>query len=255
MEHAKSLLNRLMGVNRDKIHSYDIDTVIINEDICVYAIADFCPFQLLSNTKITLGKCGYSNHEDFLISKAKSTKRMDIFKKELFYVLNEILYLLEQKIHKNQQQLIEAPVSNKKYFKNEEQLILLETRYNDIVSTLHSQAISGHVKEAYNISYKAENLKKELDKYLDRESGKNIKNAIVCNVCSLTVFNDVEYLVKHNQGKLHRIITKFREKVLEFIENKKIEELLKHEEIDEIKKKHRLNKHNIHKCKSNINVN
>lgn len=81
MDRARSLLDELLGPERDKISCAGWDSLRY-KDVCVFMLAGLCPYQKLSEAKIHVGTCPFKRHEKYFVRLYESYRHPEIAEKE-----------------------------------------------------------------------------------------------------------------------------------------------------------------------------
>lgn len=182
VDRARRLLNNLMGNNRN-VENYD--------DVCIYMMAGACPFEMLKNTKLSLGECKYSNHIN--------VKILDINKKEYQIELLKILEdFFTNKIKIN---FSKNPTDNIILEKEKK----IELTLRDFKSTINNKNICEMYKKFENI----ENEIFELEKYKESFfiNNKNLKMD-VCSICGMNIIKNFcsKKYISHINGRAHKSV-------------------------------------------------
>jgi hypothetical protein len=100
MDHARALLDELMGVDRNIVKGPDYVPKLTfeNENVCRWYLVEFCPHELFINTKSDLGLCSKIHDERMHEEYQKSDKCGRLgYEQEFFEYLKKLIHDLERR--------------------------------------------------------------------------------------------------------------------------------------------------------------
>lgn len=214
-DRARDVLNALLGVDRD---TYKSSYVPAKENVCIYMLASFCPFMLFQNTKGSIGRCRYANHEEYYrIEYIRRGGVAEAHEWDLLRLLVEIVL----KIQKNSKCVVRVDDGSELLDKITDQ----EEVFRQKLDAIGALGMAGSVEEAFSAVTECERIKERLEKskeaYYVRNNGVGMEGCKVCGA-NITLSDTEPKINKHLNGKLHRGHMIVRRKLSELLKKFKI---------------------------------
>ena len=183
-DRAKKLLDNLLGLNRN---------IVNNEDYCIYYIAGGCPYEILKNTKISLGSCKYKIH-----GKIEHPSKV-LYEKELFKLISNLLNQISNKPNK------EIIINDKNIRKKEHNL---EIKLDEIESNTTDE----NIIQMYEKFRLLENEIKDYENMKQAYFKNNTEGVEKCTTCNIPIIKNFysEKYIRHLQGRVHNGILRLR---------------------------------------------
>ena len=227
----RALLDQLMGKDRNAPTFKGITEQWKDPSICKPYILDFCPYETLQNTKVTIGSCRLT-HSDVVrqqfecsLDKEKASLQKK-YELDLLTHLERIVDNIDTRVRKQSDRI---RVSNQAdlTLPHEKQKALSEM--NEEISVCMKQverlAEQGMFDDSSSLMSKVEELTKRATEFKQQAEARYFKRETVCQICSaVTVFNASgegkdELINEHLRGRQHTGLELIRLKVIE-IKNK-----------------------------------
>ncbi|CAE7885988.1 Luc7l3, partial [Symbiodinium sp. KB8] len=218
-EAARTLLDRLMGVNRNEDNEDALITDLHDERVCKDFLCGLCPNDLFVNTKEDVGPCQLRHDENLKRMYEERKAKGEEFPFERYHLRTMSRWLdnLERRIQKAQDRLVgtgegPAPVID---VESGQESNDLNAEISDVIKEAEEAAESGDVTKSMQLMEKAEELKAKRNEAQARailETAPNLQGAMstgqklrVCNVCGalLSIFDSDKRLADHFSGKQH----------------------------------------------------
>lgn len=185
-DRARKLLDNLLGHNRDNLIEND------NTNNCIFQMAGGCPFEMLKNTKLSLGSCKYKNHENI------KTVNKIFYEQELFTILTDLFDNINKKIKEN--------VSIK-----DNEIQEIEDELDFKLMEIEQNVTEENVKEIYKKFLEIEKEILELEKKKERYFLKFQMEK--CEICGLNIIRNFcsKKFINHLEGRAHTNILKLRD--------------------------------------------
>ncbi|WUR04125.1 LUC7-like protein 3 (LUC7L3) [Vairimorpha necatrix] len=188
-DRARKLLDNLLGSNRDSIIRDEIN------NHCIFQIAGGCPYEMLKNTKLSIGSCKYKNHEVI-----QSVNKV-LYEQELIKVLSDLFANINKKFT--------TPVKIKDNEINE-----IEESLDMKIMEIEQNITEENILEMYKIFEELENEIYSLEKLKEKFFVKNKKEEMdKCEVCGLNIIKNFssKKFISHIEGRAHNNIKKLRD--------------------------------------------
>lgn len=217
-DRAREVLNALLGLDRDTYRSTNAQAM--NEDVCKYMLASFCPFVLFQNTRRNIGKCKYMNHEEYyrIEYARRGSIGIEMLEWELVRLLVEIVLHVEREIGTEEPEVI----SDSSFL---EKVKEMEEEFNQRFEAIGKSGMSGNVEEALAMAMECEEIKVELEKvkeaYFVKNNGLGMERCKTCGA-RLTPSDTDAKVDKHIGGRLHRGHMLVRSKLAELLQKFKV---------------------------------
>ncbi|WEL39654.1 Luc7-like protein [Encephalitozoon hellem] len=213
-DRAREVLDMLLGPDRDV---YDPSrTSSARTNVCTYMLVSFCPFELFRNTRRSIGRCKYSNHEEYYKAEYNRSgrERHEEYEWEFLRLLVEIVLRVQDEIRECGAEEV-ADISLLGKIKEKEEA------FNRMYQSIERLGMEGNVEEAWHIFNECEKAKEELEKmkeaYYVKNSGVGMGKCSICGVNLILSDTNVK-INRHLGGKLHRGYLQVRSKLGELLE-------------------------------------
>ncbi|XP_046663312.1 luc7-like protein 3 isoform X2 [Homalodisca vitripennis] len=223
---AAQLLDELMGRNRNVAPSEKTKELNWEDpEYCKFYMVKFCPHDLFVNTRADLGVCSKVHDDEVKALFEKSTSyKKQAYEDEFIRFSQGMLNEVERKIVKGKQRLAlignksEPPssLSPQQTQRNQEQIALLSTKINSLVSEAEAAGIEGNVEQAQGLMKLCDQLKEEREQLRKQNDNSHWsqtaeiaaaqeKQMEVCEVCgAFLIVGDAQSRIDdHLMGKQH----------------------------------------------------
>jgi len=230
MDDVKSLLNKLMGSDRDLLPDEKRNKPsrhFSEREVCKYYICGFCPHDLFVNTRSDLGECK-KIHDEELRRQWDACTEKEKFRYEDEYIryLEKLVADLERKMKKSQSTLNRRKTKDENNLMDSAQLEQLDKRSEELFKTMAKYSEENQLEEANKTMAELEELKKQKKELTDKiESGSQEKRMELCQICgAYLVIGDTEKRISsHLDGKQHKGYEMIRNRIDEHYSNKETE--------------------------------
>ncbi|SOV83452.1 U1 snRNA associated protein, putative [Plasmodium sp. gorilla clade G3] len=232
MEEMRSLLDSLMGKDRDETDSkkkYSFK----DENVCKYYLIDFCPHDLFPNTKSDIGRCKnihsdilkeqLEKHEDYKYYLAK-------YQQMFMKTLERIIDVADMKIEKTKEKLKHMSNTPNNTSDKKTKIESINSHICDLLKQSEEAGEKGDLNKATSFNNQITMLQEEIKRLTEEMQKSNDGNLKVCEICGAmqAVGDVVQRFENHINGKQHLGFDKIRNTF-----NKLKEEIKEREEIIE----------------------
>ncbi|AFN83888.1 U1 snRNP protein [Encephalitozoon romaleae SJ-2008] len=213
-DRAREVLDMLLGPDRD---IYDPGkSFSAKKDVCIYMLVSFCPFELFRNTRKSIGKCKYNNHEEYYKAEYNrgGKERYEEYEWEFLRLLVEIALRVQDEIREqNSENMVDVSLLGKIQEKEEV--------FNKMYQDIERLGMEGNVEEAWHSFNECEKVREELERikeaYYVKSNGVGMEKCTVCGV-NLVLSDTDAKISRHLNGRLHRGHLRVRNKLGELLE-------------------------------------
>lgn len=212
-DRAREVVNALLGLDRDVYKPQGSHCV--NGGVCKYMLASFCPFMMLQGTRRSIGRCKYTNHEEYYRMEyiRNGSVGLEVYEWDFTRLLVEIVLAVQKSLSRPQ----EPSAGNLDLLDKIDRQEELFSRQLELVG---SCGVAGDVEEAFCAMKECEKIKKELERtkeaYYVRNNGLGMERCEVCGA-SITPSDTDRKLDKHLSGRLHKGHVLVRRKLAELL--------------------------------------
>ncbi|ADM12405.1 U1 snRNP protein [Encephalitozoon intestinalis ATCC 50506] len=213
-DRAREVLDMLLGRERDIYNPDKLSSE--RRDTCIYMLASFCPFELFRNTRRSIGKCRYGNHEEYYRAEYNKNgrKRAEEYEWELLRLLVEIVLDVRNVAKKcTASDTSDLPLLER--IKEKEEL------FKKLYESIEQLGMEGKVEEACHAFDECEKVKWELERIKEAYYAKNNGEGMGrCTVCGAgIVLSDTKVKIdRHIKGRLHKGHLLVRSKLADLLE-------------------------------------
>ena len=223
----KALLDQLMGKDRNAPTFRGISEQWKDPSVCKHYLVDFCPYEILYNTKVSVGNCRNS-HSDVVKQQFESSTDVDKanlarkYELDLLTQLERIIDTVDSRVRKQSERIrihnkaeLRLPIEKQREIDEVNEQISISMRQ---VERLAEQ---GLLDESGILMVKVDELNKRASELKSEAEKRYFKHEAVCDTCgAITIYTatgtDKEELINdHLGGRQHLGMEKVRMKVIE----------------------------------------
>lgn len=214
-DRAREVLNKLMGINRDYLTN--TNEFKLSDDVCIYNLVSFCPYESLLNTKKSIGKCKYKHHEEYFKREYERGGKPNKESLELEYLKLIVEILLKTEINGSKSEIIESM----EYVEMKKKIEDMKKDFQEMLEKAEIFGSGGNIDKALSSLNKYDKIRENLEKVKEAFYVKffNAPKEL-CNVCGLIQSpTDTENkLQTHKNGKVHKTYERMRTEIGVFFE-------------------------------------
>lgn len=159
-----------------------------NSNICIYHVCGGCPYEILKNTKLSIGTCKYKDHN--LENENNSTIDKIFYEQELLKILSEFFLDLEKK-------------------QNWKEEIKLDQKISYIENSITTDNISDMYDKFLELETEIYDLEKIKENFYVKNKNIPMEKCEVCGMSIITNFCSKKY-ISHVNGRAHIGVLKLR---------------------------------------------
>ncbi|KAK6090635.1 hypothetical protein P3W45_000358 [Vairimorpha bombi] len=194
-DRARRLLDNLLGTDRNILNN---DTDSRSNSFCIYQMAGGCPYEMLKNTKLSLGPCKYKDHD--FTNKSAETINKTLYEQELVKILSDLFSDIEKKINSGNK-------IQDEYIEQEEYKLDIK------ISSIEQNITNENISEIYDQFLALENEIYDLEKIKENFYIKNKDISMErCGVCGMSIIKNFcsKKYISHVNGRAHNGVLKLR---------------------------------------------
>lgn len=246
MKSIRNTLDHLMGKDRDLPlkERHQIKRHFDTSDICKYFLLDFCPHDILLNTKSNIGPCK-RRHDIYLknsfLNNANKDQYRIKYEEDLILLLEDIVDEADLKIKKAQEKLDSQLPEAEKPKELVDQLDQLNAKIEELITEAGTLGEEGLISQSEKLMNEVDKLKEkklEINNMIEHPLIAKEKMMQICEICgALQSMQDNELRKQtHYEGRMHTAFFKIRAQ-LDILKKNKANRKIKAEELRENERK------------------
>jgi hypothetical protein len=230
----KALLDQLMGKDRNALTFKGISEQWKDPSVCKHFLVDFCPYEILYNTKVSVGVCRNS-HSDVVKQQFESSQDKEKetlarkFELDLLTQLERIVDIVENRVRKQDDRIrIHNSVELRLPAEKQQEIDDVHSQISISMRQVERLAEQGLLDDSAVLMSKVEELNKRAADLVNEAKSRYFKHETVCKVCgAVTVYcasgEDKDELINdHLGGRQHMGMERLRVKIIEIKSHRKL---------------------------------
>ncbi|CRH01399.1 U1 snRNA associated protein, putative [Plasmodium relictum] len=215
MEEMRSLLDSLMGKDRNEMDSKKKKYSFKDENVCKYYLIDFCPHDLFPNTKSDIGRCK-NIHSEVLKEQLENDENYKYYlakyQQKFMKTLEKIIEVADIKIEKSKEKLKQLSVNCKNSFDKKSKIESINNHICNLLKQSEEAGEKGDLIKATSFNNQITMLQAEIKRLNEENDKANETNLKVCEVCGAmqSVGDLIQRFENHINGKQHLGFEKIR---------------------------------------------
>ncbi|CRG94722.1 U1 snRNA associated protein, putative [Plasmodium gallinaceum] len=215
MEEMRSLLDSLMGKDRNEMDSQKKKYSFKDDNVCKYYLIDFCPHDLFPNTKSDIGRCK-NIHSEVLKEQLENDENYKYYlakyQQKFMKTLEKIIEVADIKIEKSKEKLKQLSVNCKNTFDKKSKIESINNHICNLLKQSEEAGEKGDLIKATSFNNQITMLHAEIKRLNEENDKANETNLKVCQVCGAmqSVGDVIQRFENHVNGKQHLGFEKIR---------------------------------------------